>query len=157
MKVSVSARPEETHNSQGSNSPIGNWLFGNWALRSSPWPVAGIAAAYLVAHLPSLAPSLEDYDSINFALGLRDFDPARHQPHPPGSPVYIALGRALLAIISLIWPSLTESEVEALTLALWSAVAGVVALVALAHILAAVSSRRSEAVWTTAIVAACPL
>jgi hypothetical protein len=55
-----------------------------------------LAAAYLAVHLPSLAPSLEDIDSINFALGLRDFDPARHQPHPPGSPVYIALGRLLL-------------------------------------------------------------
>jgi hypothetical protein len=123
----------------------------------SPWPVGAIVAAYFVAHLPSLAPSLEDYDSINFALGLRDFDPARHQPHPPGSPVYIALGRALLALLSFIWPSLTESEAEALTLALWSAAAGVVALVALAGILAAVSSRRADVVWTTAIVAACPL
>ena len=123
MKVSVSARPEETPNSQGPNSQIGNWLFGGWELFSSPWPVAGIAAAYLVAHLPSLAPSLEDYDSINFALGLRDFDPARHQPHPPGSPVYIAFGRALLALISLFTPSLTRPEAEALTLALCSAVA----------------------------------
>src|SRR5262245_37943810 len=157
MKVSVSARPEETHNSQGSNSPIGNWLFGNWALLSSPWPVAGIAAAYLVAHLPSLAPSLEDYDSINFALGLRDFDPARHQPHPPGSPVYIALARALLAIISIVRPSLTRPEAEALTLALWSAVAGAVALAALAQVFASVWSRRGSLFWATAIVAACPL
>ena len=47
---------------------------------------------YVAAHLPFLAPSLEDIDSINFALGLRDFDVAQHQPHPPGYPVYIALG-----------------------------------------------------------------
>ena len=43
-----------------------------------------IAALYFAAHLPFLAPSLEDIDSINFALGLRHFDPALHQPHPPG-------------------------------------------------------------------------
>lgn len=157
MKVSVSAPPEETPNSQGPNSQIGNWLFGSWELFSSPWPVAGIAAAYLVAHLPSLAPSLEDYDSINFALGLRDFDPARHQPHPPGSPVYIAFGRALLALISLFTPSLTRPEAEALTLALCSAVAGAVALAALAQVLAEVSSRRVSVLWATTVVAACPL
>ncbi|HEX2462260.1 MAG TPA: hypothetical protein VHJ58_19085, partial [Vicinamibacterales bacterium] len=110
-----------------------------------------------MAHLPSLAPSLEDYDSINFALGLRDFDPARHQPHPPGSPVYIALGRALLAVISLVRPSLTRPEAEALTLALWSAVAGAVALAALAHVFASVWSGRVSLFWATAIVAACPL
>jgi hypothetical protein len=52
-----------------------------------------IAAIYLVAHLAFLAPSLEDIDSINFALGLRHYDVAQHQPHPPGYPVYIALGK----------------------------------------------------------------
>jgi hypothetical protein len=123
----------------------------------SPWPVAAIAAAYLAAHLPSLAPSLEDYDSINFALGLRDFDPARHQPHPPGSPVYIAFGRMLLIPISTIWSSLSRAEAEALTLALWSAIAGVVALVALARVFAAVSPGRAAVVRATAIVAASPL
>ena len=34
----------------------------------------------------SCPPSLEDLDSINFALGVRDFDVAQHQPHPPGYP-----------------------------------------------------------------------
>src|SRR5688500_19525217 len=77
-----------------------------------------IAAAYLAAHLPSLAPSLEDIDSINFALGLRDFDPARHQPHPPGSPVYIAMGRAVLAIVSALGSTLRQTAAEALTLSL---------------------------------------
>ena len=58
-----------------------------------PTPVLAIAAVYLAAHLAFLAPSLEDIDSINFALGLRHYDVALHQPHPPGYPVYIALGR----------------------------------------------------------------
>jgi hypothetical protein len=61
-----------------------------------------IALAYLLAHLPFLAPSLEDIDSINFALGLHHFDPALHQPHPPGYPVYIALGRLSLAAIRVV-------------------------------------------------------
>jgi hypothetical protein len=98
------------------------------------WPVVVIAGAYLIAHLPFLAPSLEDYDSINFALGLREFNPALHQPHPPGSPVYIALGRALLAVISLVGGSLRRTSLEALTLALWSAFAGAIALAVLVRV-----------------------
>jgi hypothetical protein len=117
-----------------------------------------IAAAYLAAHFPSLAPSLEDIDSINFALGLRDFDPARHQPHPPGSPVYIALGRALLAVVSAIGSTLSQTAAEALTLSLWSAVAGAVALVAAARLFEeAGSGDRRGAIWALVLLAACPL
>ena len=36
---------------------------------------------------------LYDVDSVNFALALRHFDPAVHQPHPPGYYLYICLGR----------------------------------------------------------------
>src|SRR5918992_673657 len=119
MKVSASHRPERTPNSQ---LPIPKTIPNPWALGAGRWAWV-IAAAYLAAHLPSLAPSLEDIDSINFALGLRDFDPARHQPHPPGSPVYIAMGRTLLAIVTSIGSGLSQMSAEALTLSLWSAVA----------------------------------
>ena len=37
---------------------------------------------------------LYDIDSVNFALGIRRFDPAVHQPHPPGYFLYVSLGRA---------------------------------------------------------------
>ena len=33
---------------------------------------------------------LYDWDSVNFAFGLDDFDVTKHWPHPPGFPVYIA-------------------------------------------------------------------
>jgi 4-amino-4-deoxy-L-arabinose transferase-like glycosyltransferase len=36
---------------------------------------------------------LYDLDSINFALGMRHFDPTVHQPHPPGYFLYICLAR----------------------------------------------------------------
>lgn len=36
---------------------------------------------------------LYDIDSVNFALGLKHFDPRAHQPHPPGYFLYICLGR----------------------------------------------------------------
>src|SRR5688572_5263162 len=131
MKVSLSARPSSLHEPR---SHRGTELLKFLRVSVSLWPVAVIAAAYLAAHLLSFAPSLEDIDSINFALGLRDFDVARHQPHPPGSPVYIAMGRALLAVVATVGSSLSETAAEALTLSLWSAVAAAVALVAAARI-----------------------
>src|SRR5678816_1758006 len=93
-----------------------------------------IALAYLLAHLPFLAPSLEDIDSINFALGLHHYDPALHQPHPPGYPVYIALGRLALALIHGVAPGLAYVRADALALAIWSAVGGALAIVAAGYL-----------------------
>ncbi len=130
----------------------------------TPWPVWAIAAAYLALHLPFLAPNLEDVDSINFALGLRHFDPALHQPHPPGYPVYIALGRVSLYLVSTIWSTLSQAAVEAMALAIWSAVGGAVAIVALFHLfreLSAGSPRQGlgegGTVWAVAVAAAAPV
>ncbi|MBV9617767.1 MAG: glycosyltransferase family 39 protein [Verrucomicrobia bacterium] len=36
--------------------------------------------------------SLDDFDSVNFALGLHSFDLWNHQPHPPGYPLFIFFG-----------------------------------------------------------------
>ena len=63
--------------------------------------LAALALIFALAHVPFLAPSLEDIDSVNFALGVRDFDVATHRPHPPGYPVYIALGKVATAIAGL--------------------------------------------------------
>src|SRR6478672_12850498 len=79
-----------------------------------------LAVLYLAAHIPFLAPSLEDIDSINFALGLRHFDPALHQPHPPGYPVYMLMGHISLPIIERL-TSTTGATAEARALAIWSA------------------------------------
>jgi Protein of unknown function (DUF2723) len=42
---------------------------------------------------------LYDIDSVNFALGLRRFDPSSYQPHPPGYFLYICLGRSVDAFL----------------------------------------------------------
>lgn len=39
------------------------------------------------------SPWLEDWDSVQFALALNNFSIVDHQPHPPGYPLYIVLGR----------------------------------------------------------------
>lgn len=90
---------------------------------TSTWRLAAfvLAGLFLAFHLPFLARSLEDLDSINFAMGIRDYDVARHQPHPPGYPLYIAAAKALHAV--------GLSEVRSLSLL--SVVAGALALIAL--------------------------
>jgi hypothetical protein len=123
-----------------------------------------IAAVYLAAHVFFLAPSLEDIDSINFALGLRDFDVAEHQPHPPGYPLYIAAGRVVLAIANAAWPGLNQVEAEARALSLMSAVAGALAIVFawwLFDRLARASFDEGQSsrirLWATILLAVCPL
>jgi len=37
---------------------------------------------------------LDDWDSVQFVLALQNYSIVYHQPHPPGYPVYIFLGRA---------------------------------------------------------------
>jgi 4-amino-4-deoxy-L-arabinose transferase-like glycosyltransferase len=43
---------------------------------------------------------LDDWDSVNFAFGLDDFDVTKHWPHPPGYPVYIAAGKLVYSVIA---------------------------------------------------------
>ncbi len=40
-----------------------------------------------------MSPWLEDWDSVQFALALHNFSIVDHQPHAPGYPIYILLGR----------------------------------------------------------------
>jgi hypothetical protein len=125
---------------------------------TSPIPksILAIAAVYLAAHLAFLAPSLEDIDSINFALGLRHFDVAQHQPHPPGYPVYMAVGRTAKAILQLAAPSLRPLRIESLALAIWSPFAGALALIAVFSVFRSLSSP-AVALGATALLAASPL
>ncbi|MGE0041825.1 MAG: hypothetical protein AB7H88_18590 [Vicinamibacterales bacterium] len=89
---------------------------------------AALALAVALAHLPFLAASLEDIDSANFALGLRQFDVAEHRPHPPGYPVYIALGKLSKAVVSRVGSLSPESAVDARALALLSLLGGALAV-----------------------------
>ena len=90
--------------------------------------IAAAAVIFVALHLPFLPASLEDLDSINFALGLHDFDVAAHQPHPPGYPVFIGLARVGAGIMSIV-PSAAP---EAHGLALVNVFGGALAILAIA-------------------------
>jgi hypothetical protein len=130
--------------------------------------LAALALIVALAHVPFLAPSLEDIDSVNFALGVRDFDVATHRPHPPGYPVYIFLGKAATAIAGL-GSDAAQSMVEARALSVLSLLSAVAAIVALYGVFVCLSPRLVpaegspwrtldvSAVAATAITASCPL
>jgi hypothetical protein len=69
------------------------------APRRIRWIVTALAAAVALVRVPLLPATPDDLDATNFALGLRDFDVARHQPHPPGVPLYVALGKVTVPLV----------------------------------------------------------
>ena len=146
-----------------------------WSFRRRRLAVT-LALIFLLAHLPFLAPTLEDLDSINFALGVRHFDPAEHQPHPPGYPFYIGLGKLSTGALDLLHPSGTAAAVRAalasaaaggrgtpaenaaLGLALWSALFGALAVFQLLRLFASLDPDGApDAVPALALTIACPL
>ena len=132
-----------------------------------------LAVAFALAHLPSVVSTLEDIDSVNFALALRDFDVADHRPHPPGYPIYVALGKIGVGITRLFTGDAPASAAEALTLSSLSLLSAVLAIVLLYRLLSTISSTRADgaaagatpagpsldpaALAATALTVACPL
>lgn len=125
--------------------------------------LAALAIIFALAHVPFVANSLEDIDSVNFALGVRDFDVAAHRPHPPGYPVYIALGKIATAI-SGFGVDGEPSTIEARALSVLSLLAGLGAIVLLYRVFACMSNDDQAdarfdvvAFAATAVAISCPL
>src|SRR5437867_11439842 len=52
-----------------------------------------LGALTVVSRLPYRARMLYNWDAVQFALALNEYDVMKHQPHPPGYILYVALGR----------------------------------------------------------------
>ncbi len=63
--------------------------------RADIWIMGGLAALTLISRWTYRARMLYNWDAVQFALALHEFDVAKHQPHPPGYLLYVALGRLL--------------------------------------------------------------
>jgi transmembrane protein TMEM260 (protein O-mannosyltransferase) len=59
----------------------------------------GLALVTLASRWPYRARMLYNWDAVQFALALREFDIAKHQPHPPGYVLYVGLGRLVNATL----------------------------------------------------------
>jgi len=108
---------------------------------------------FLASHLALLPRTLEDLDSINFALGVRQFDVSLHQPHPPGYPVFIALAKVSTATLRFVGVNAAAPR----GLAIWSALAGAAALPALFVFFRRLEGRDRLAWWATIVAGASPL
>lgn len=74
-----------------------------------PWlhPVVALLllAGTVALRVPFASRTLFAWDSANFALALDHYNVAFHQPHPPGYPLYVGLGKLLQ---SLVWDANTS-------------------------------------------------
>lgn len=54
-----------------------------------------VACVTVLTRLPYRTRMLYNWDAVQFALALGEYDVAKHQPHPPGYFLYVAMGKAL--------------------------------------------------------------
>ena len=52
-----------------------------------------LAVLTVASRLPYRTRMLYNWDAVQFALALNEYDVVKHQPHPPGYILYVALGR----------------------------------------------------------------
>src|SRR5205809_5930525 len=111
-------------------SPSRQSAFSIWHFTGCQLAVLVLTVVFLAAHVPFLPASLEDLDSVNFALGVRHFDVAHHQPHPPGYPLFILAAKA----------ARTVAPSEAKALGAVSVIAGALSVLALFALFRAIES-----------------
>jgi 4-amino-4-deoxy-L-arabinose transferase-like glycosyltransferase len=91
----------------------------------------------VLTRLPFRSQYLYHWDSVNFALGMENFNVYLHQPHPPGYFLYVMLGRLVNLLIgdantSLVWISIVATGLAAMIIfflgqSLWNWQSGMVA------------------------------
>jgi hypothetical protein len=134
------------------------------SLRRLRWIAGAIGLVSLAAHLLAGPGHLDDVDAINFTLGVRSFDVARHQPHPPGYPVVIAAAKivagAAHALGGLAWAvpaPWTAIPVETAALALLAMIAGALLAVALVPLAREICDDATVVVGAVVLTLVCPL
>jgi hypothetical protein len=120
-----------------------------------------LCVLFLAGHLPLLIGAPSDLDELNFALAVNHFDIAVHQPHPPGYPVFIGLGKVVRPIVGSWFPAPRVGggpvATEARALSLLAAVFGALGLVAWLAVFVAIENRPDAALAATFVTAAAPL
>ena len=85
---------------------------------------SALALLTILSRLPYRARMLYNWDAVQFALALREYDVVKHQPHPPGYILYVGLGRVVNAwladptaayvVLAVVFSGLTTFVVYAL-------------------------------------------
>lgn len=139
-------------------SPLPVWGSARFRVSFVIWLMA---ATYLAAHVPFLARTPYDIDGVNFALALHEYDLTKHQPHPPGSPLFVGLGRIARTTIGWVHDDQPSSAVartlDSAALAVWSACFGALAAFGLFRLFAGLGVSTRGAVFGTAVTLSSPL
>lgn len=64
------------------------------------WPVLGVSALYLALTVPFISRLPYNWDAAQFVLAVRHYEIGMHQPHPPGYPLFVVLGKLLHLVVS---------------------------------------------------------
>lgn len=101
-----------------------------------------LAVLTVASRLPYRARMLYNWDAVQFALALREYDIVKHQPHPPGYILYVGLGRlvdawlddpaAAYVLMAVLFSGLTTFVVYLLALTVYDRSTAVVAATLLA-------------------------
>jgi len=59
----------------------------------------GLALAVIATRFPVRSRRVFNWDAVNFVLAVGHYDVRLHHPHPPGYPVFVAMGRLLMLVI----------------------------------------------------------
>lgn len=115
-----------------------------------------VAAIFLVLHLPFLPSAPASIDSVNFLLGLDRYSVADHQPHPPGAPLFIVLGRLSNTLFApFVADNAMQNGVRAL--AIWGVLLGACATFPLFIFFRGLEGSDRRAAAATAVTLSCPL
>jgi len=107
--------------------------------------VVGLGLLTVLTRLPFRDGVPFNADSVNYSLALSHFNLATDQPHPPGNPLYVLLGR--LAYLAIPDPNRALIAISMLT--------SVVAVCAVAYLGAQLGSR-AAGLWAAAFLAVNP-
>lgn len=115
-----------------------------------------LATIFLVLHLPFLPATPASIDSVNFLLGLDHYSVADHQPHPPGAPIFITMGKLSTTLFS---PFLADNAIKSgvRALAIWGVLLGAFATFPLFIFFRGLEGNDRRATAATAVTLSCPL
>jgi len=116
-----------------------------------------VALVFFALHVREMPRTLEDEDSINFALGVERFDVPAFRPHPPGYPIFIAMAKASTAAVGVIVPVWDRDRRAAAGLALWGLIGGTLAIFVLVRLWTAVGFSPWQACLSAIVAIASPL
>jgi hypothetical protein len=82
------------------------------------WTV--ILLLLLCTRIPSMARYLS-IDNVNLALSIEEFNPAKHQPQPPGYPLFVLLAHVVICFFHNVEKTFTAISILVTAISLWVA------------------------------------